>query len=94
MASIFDTLRDYAAQYSVDDRRDFTPSEIAEVSSAKVVVSQFGLSVCFYMKNGCQKYIPLSRDSVACEGDSVDVTKSKLLHLSKNGQDPILRVEL
>lgn len=94
MTNIFETLKSYAAQYSVDDRRDFTDAEVVMVNSAKVVNSQFGQSVCFFMKDGGQKYIPLSRDSVASEGDTVDIRKAHVLTLSKDGQDKITRIEL
>ena len=94
MANIFETLRSYANQYSVDDRREFSPAEVALVSSAKVVLSQYGQSVCFFMKDGGQKYIPVSRDSVASEGDVVDISKAHVLTLSKDGQDRITRIEL
>jgi hypothetical protein len=47
------------------------------------------------MKDGCQKYIPLSRDSVASEGDVVDLKTAKLLKLKKDGTDETIdRVEI
>ena len=94
MANIFDSLQTYGGSYSVDERREFTTAEKSMVSSAKVVLSQYGLSVCFFMMNGGQTYIPVSRDSSASEGDSVDLEKARLLTLSKDGQDKITRVEL
>jgi hypothetical protein len=72
--NIFASLKSYANSFKVvGDPRHFSQEEIDLVNKAKVVLSQYGMSVCFFMKDGCQKYIPLSRDSVASEGDVVDL---------------------
>ena len=93
--NIFETLKSYANQFKVANTRDFTQEELNLVSKAEVVLSQYGLSVCFFMTDGCQKYIPLSRDSVACEGDTVDLKKAKILTLKKEGSDEkIDRIEI
>lgn len=90
--NIFAGLQKYADQYKVTNTRPFSAEEQAEVSSAKVVTSQYGFSVCFYMVSGGQKYIPVSRDSIVTEGDPVNVTTAKLLTLERDG-DTIYRVE-
>ena len=78
--NIFATLKSYANSFKpVGEPRHFSQEEISLVNNAKVVLSQYGMSVCFFMKGGCQKYIPLSRDSVAKVGDVVDLTKEMLL---------------
>lgn len=94
--NIFATLKSYANSFKpVGEPRHFSQEEIDLVNNAKVVLSQYGLSVCFFMVDGCQKYIPLSRDSVASEGDRVDLTKAKILTLKKEGTDEkIDRIEL
>lgn len=92
--NIFEGLQSYASKFKVQNTREFNDAECAEVVSAKVVASQFGMSVCFLMVDGCQKYIPLSRDSDACIGDTVDVAKAKLLTLAKDGEKPIVRVAI
>jgi len=93
--NIFATLKAYANSFKPVNTRDFTQEELNLVSDAKVVLSQYGLSVCFFMTDGCQKYIPLSRDSVACEGDTVDLKKAKILTLKKEGSDEkIDRIEI
>ena len=93
--NIFATLKSYANQFKVANTRDFTQEELNLVSKAEVVLSQYGLSVCFFMTDGCQKYIPLSRDSVACEGDTVDLKKAKILTLKKEGTDETIdRIEI
>ena len=92
--NIFAGLQKYATKYQVKDSRVFNSEELADVVSAKVVASQFGMSVCFFMKSGCQTYIPVSRDSVCQVGDVVDVNKAKILILEKEGSQDIARIEL
>ena len=92
--NIFAGLTSYASKFNVKNTRSFSPEELSLVDSAKVVLSQYGMSVCFYMKGGCQKYIPLSRDSVANVGDSVDLSKAKIIVLEKEGSEDINRIEI
>ena len=91
--NIFGKLKEYATSFVLKNTRNFDEDEISQVKSAKVVASQFGLSVCFFMREGCQKYIPLSRDSQACVGDSVDLYQAKILTLEKDGEI-IHRIEI
>ena len=91
--NIFAGLQKYATKFEVSNSRVFDAEELAQVNSAKVVASQYGLSVCFYMKEGCQKYIPLSRDSTASIGDEVNLQTAKILTLVKDGES-INRIEI
>ena len=92
--SVFASLFAYAGKYEPKNEIVLTNEEIAEVKSAKIVESEYGLSVCFFMKAGCQKYIPVSRDyeDQVSIGDAVDLTKIKILTLSKEGAKDIKRV--
>lgn len=94
--NILESLKAYAEQYQVVDSFNFEAEEIASVKIAKVVSSQYGMSCCFYMKSGCQKYLPLSRDSQATAnvGDVVDLTKAKVLILQRGDDDIINRLEI
>lgn len=92
--NIFAGLQTYATGYNVKSSRSFTAEEISLVNIAKVCLSQYGMSVCFYMKAGGQKYIPVSRDSVCNIGDVVDLTKAKILILDREGSDDITRIEI
>ena len=93
--NIFETLKSYANSFKEINRRAFSQEELNLVHRAEVKLSQYGMSVCFFMKDGCQKYIPLSRDSVASEGDQVDLTKAEILTLKKEGSDETIdRVEI
>ena len=90
--NIFNNLRVYAGKWAVSGSRKFTAEEIAEVKSATVVDSQYGLSVCFFLSSG-QSFIPLSTESNLVAGDTVDVSKAQLLTLSKDGESDITRIE-
>jgi hypothetical protein len=92
--NIFSNLRKYAGKWNVTSSRDFSKEEIDAVERAEVVDSQYGNSVCFTMRGGGQTFIPLSTNSSLGTGESVDITKAKLLTLSKEGEADILRVEV
>ena len=91
--NVFYTLTSYAGKYSVKSVRKFSDEEKAAVTNASIVPSEFGLSVCFFMKNGAQKYIPLSNDSVRNAGESIDLDSAEILVLGKEGSSDILRVK-
>lgn len=93
MSTVFAGLQVYASNWEVINSRSFSAEEIAAVRKAEVVPSQYGSSVCFYMKSGGQTYIPLSNQSSLGVGSTVDLTKAKLLTLHRDGSDDILRVE-
>lgn len=91
--NIFSKLRQYAGKWQLKDSREFTAEEIASVERTEVVVSQYGNSVCFFMVGGGMSFIPLSNQSTLGVGESIDMHNAKLLTLSKQGEDDILRVE-
>ena len=91
--NIFSKLRQYAGKWQLSDSRQFTPEEIESVERTEIVASQYGNSVCFFMKEGGMSFIPLSNTSSLGVGESVDMSTAKLLTLSKQGEDDILRVE-
>lgn len=92
--NIFSTLRTYVGKWSVKSSRAFTQEEIQAVESATVVPSQYGNSVCFMMVGGGQTYIPLANDATVGVGESIDLTKAKLLTLEKGGESDINRVSI
>lgn len=93
MANIFSSLRVYAGKWNLKSSRAFSPEEIAAVSSAVVVASQYGNSVCFTMVGDGQTFIPLSNSSSKGVGESIDLASAKLLTLGKDGEADIFRVE-
>ncbi len=92
--NIFATLRNYAGNWSLKSSRSFSAEELGAVASAVVVASQYGNSVCFSMKAGGKTFIPLSNNSTVGVGESVDLTKAKLLTLGRPGDNDITRVEI
>ena len=90
---IFDKLNVYAQKWAKTGSRGFQAEEIAAVKNAVVVESDYGNSVCFFMKAGGQTYLPLSTESNYNVGDEVDLTSAKLITLSKSGEADINRVE-
>ena len=91
--NIFKQVRMYATKWQQTNCRNFTPEEIASVERTEIVASQYGNSVCFFMKEGGISFIPLSNQSTLGVGESIDMQNAKLLTLSKQGEDDILRVE-
>lgn len=91
--NIFSSLRVYAGKWAVKASRAFTKEEIDAVDNAVVVDSQYGSSVCFFMKSGGQTFIPLSNTSALSVGDSVNLASAKLLTLGREGEADIYRVE-
>lgn len=90
--NIFSALRIYAGSWNESGVRPFDPAEVAAVVSAKVVESQYGLSVCFIMVSGGKTFIPVDQNCSAAVGQSVDLTKAQLVTLSKQGEEDIFRV--
>ena len=99
MLNIFASLKVYSSKwtikqnmvdengYPVPNPRSFSDEEIATIASAIVVPSQYGNSVQFTRVGGGMQFIPLDKESTLGIGDTVDVTKAKLLTLCKIGED-------
>ena len=91
--NIFNSLRKYADKWSVISSRAFTAEERSAVTSAIVVPSQYGNSVCFTMVGGGKTFLPLSTKSSKAVGDTINLSKAILLTLAKEGEEDIYRVE-
>ena len=91
--NIFDSLNIYAGKWQVAGSRKFNAEEIAMVSSAVVVNSEYGKSVCFFLNTGGQTYIPLSNTSSKNVGDTINLEECNLLTLSKKGEADINRID-
>jgi hypothetical protein len=91
--NIFNQLRIYAGKWNVSNEAKFSQEEMDSVSKAEVVDSQYGLSVCFFMKSGGQTYIPLDQNSSKNVGDTIDLSQASVLTLSKQGEADIYRVK-
>ena len=91
--NIFSNLRIYAGKWTLKESRVFDEEELAAISTATVVPSQYGNSVCFMMVSGGQTFIPLDQSSTLGVGESIDLSKAELLTLSKEGEADIYRVK-
>ena len=92
--NIFAGLQVYAGKWNVVDSRSFNDEEKAMINRAEVVASEYGNSVCFFMKSGGQTYIPLSNQSTLGIGDEVDLNAAKLLTLHRDGSADITRIDI
>lgn len=88
-----DKLRTYAGSWSEAGREKLSKAEVTQVASATVVEGQYGLSMCFVMKAGGKKFMPLSRDSQLEEGDSVDIKSVEIITLERDGDEDIYRAD-
>lgn len=88
-----DKLRTYAGSWNEASRDKLSKTEVTQVKSVEVVESQYGLSMCFVMKTGGKKFMPLNRDSQLEEGDSVDIKSVEIITLERDGEDDIYRAD-
>lgn len=93
MMNLFSNLKVYGGKWSVKSTRKFTTEEVALVDKAQVVDSQYGSSVCFFMKNGTTTYVPLSNDSKAQVGDVIQLSDAEIVTLEKQGEADIQRIK-
>lgn len=96
MVNIFSdgSVQLYGAAWNVVEERAFTAEEQNMVESAVVVASEYSNSVCFHMKGSGKTYIPVSTQCESNVGDSVDISKVKLLKLHREGEKDIMRIQL
>lgn len=92
--NIFNNLRIYAGRWEVKNERPFNQEEINAIVQAVVIASQYGNSVQFTMKDGGLTFIPLDQNSALGTGELVDLTKAKLVTLSRPGENDIYRVSI
>lgn len=91
--NLFDELlKHYCTKWAVKDERPFTEEEINCVDHNIIEKSQYGNSVCFFMKDGSKCYIPCDINMTLGVGESIDMTIAKVITLQKDDEDDILRV--
>ena len=72
--------------------RRFTQEELALVTKAQVVESQYGNSCCFFMANGTTMYVPMSTDAKSGVGDIINLNEAEIVTLEKAGEKDIHRI--
>lgn len=90
--NLFSNLKVYGGKWSVKSVRKFNEEEKALVDKAQVVDSEYGSSVCFFMKNGTTTYVPLDRDAVSQVGDIINMDTAEIVTLEKQGEKDIQRI--
>lgn len=92
-----DSLKTYAGTWEVTNKEKLSAAEIKSINEIEVVGRENGwgtsVSMCFLMKGGGKKYVPLSRDSQLEEGDTVDPKSVEILTLERDGDEPIYRAD-
>ena len=92
MENLFEGLQEYGGSWMVKESRKFNDKEKSLCSHAVVTQSEvgqregYGLSVCFFMKNGRTTYKPLSTHSKLGVGDSIDLETANILTLERDGE--------
>lgn len=83
--------------WEVTDTEKLEQAEIDAIQDITVITKEQdwgeSTSMCFLMKSGRTRFIPLSRDSDLEEGDTVDPESVVLLTLSREGDDDIVRAD-
>ena len=93
--SIFDALRTYRGKWAVKSVEKLSADDINSVSSATVVPSEYGQSVCMTLKSGGQKFVPVSNTSRAvANGEHIDLNQANIVTLGRDGDDDIYRMEI
>lgn len=90
--NLFSNLRVYGGKWAVKSSRKFSQEELALVTKAKVVESQYGNSACFFMANGTTMYVPMSNDAKSEVGDIIDLKEAEIVTLEKVGEKDIQRI--
>lgn len=90
--NLFSSLKVYGGKWVEKASRKFSQEELALVTKAQVVESQYGNSCCFFMANGTTMYVPMSNDAKSEVGDVIDLKEAKIITLEKSGEKDIQRI--
>ena len=90
-----DSLTTYASAWKETGREKLSANDIKSIDKIEVVEkdNDWGTSVsmCFFMKSGGKKYVPLSRECDLEDGDTVNPKSVEIITLERDGDDPIYR---
>lgn len=90
--NLFSSLKVYGGKWAEKTSRKFTQDELALVTKAQVVESQYGNSCCFFMANGTTMYVPMSTDAKSEVGDIINLNEAEIVTLEKQGELDIQRI--
>lgn len=95
MSNIFGGVTIYNNKWQVKDEVALDAEDKAMFSSAKVVSSEFGKSVCFFLNGGGCQYIPMSNQGEQLAvGDSVNLDAVSIQVLTRPGDKDIMRAKI
>ena len=86
-------LHSYSGKWEVKSTIKMSTNDINSVESTVIVPSQYGLSVCFLMKAGGKKFLPISNDCNLSEGDTIDLKNAEIVTLCRDGEKDIYRIK-
>lgn len=89
----FSKLKEYGGSWTPVDTFALDAKVLNQISSAKVTESQYGSAICFLLKSGRTKFIPLNRDSTLVEGDVIDPKSVEITRLERAGDEDIFRAD-
>ena len=92
--ALFNDIKVYAGNWSVVKESPLAAEDAAMIDRGVVVESKFGLSVCFFMKEGGKTYFPISSDSEVGAGSIVDINSVSVVELAKSGENNIIRLKV
>lgn len=84
--NFFATAQVYGSKWNIVEKRRFNSEEKAMIESASIVDADYGLSVCFMMKDGGSTYISLGKESTGLIGQEVNIEELSLLTLERRGE--------
>lgn len=80
-------MQKYGESWTVVSERPFNAAELAAIREAAVVNSDYGISACFFMKQGGTYYIPISdRGAQPAVGSKLDLAKCTFVRLTRDGK--------
>lgn len=92
--SLFNSFQDYGkGSWTVESSQKLTASEKDQIKSAVVKDSQFGKSICFFMKSGGMKFGGLDPAANVGVGEEISLDKITLVSLKQNDKS-ITRVNI
>ena len=83
---------DRVVHFCIEEKIKTLFDDIASFTTAEVVDSDYGSSVCFYTKEGKEIYVPLSETSPLSLGDTIDMNTAKILITFHKGRNNICKV--
>lgn len=96
MSNIFSGIQIYGEPWTVKSEVALDAEDKAMFSSAKVVSSDFGKSVCFFLKGGRgTQFIPMSNQGEQLAvGADVNLDRVTIQVLGRTGEKDIMRAKI